>query len=104
MHGVVKTPAPPYYAVIAPAVLSRDIEGYAETAGRLLELASAIDGFLGIEAAAQGGFAIAVSYWSSLEAIDRWRRNSEHLQAKSAGMSRWFDTYTTRIALVEREY
>lgn len=104
MHEVVKTPEPPYYAVIAPAELSDAIAGYPETAGQLLRLAAEIDGFLGIEAAAQGRFALAVSYWRSLEAIDTWRRNVEHLRAKGMGKSLWFDRYITRIARVEEAY
>jgi heme-degrading monooxygenase HmoA len=104
MQKVATTPEPPYYAVIAPAELSRDIEGYPERAAELLRLAGEVDGFLGIEAAAQGGFAIAVSYWRSLEAIDEWRRNVEHLRAKGMGKARWFDRYITRIARVEEAY
>ena len=103
-NTIAKTPDPPYYAVIAPAVLSADREGYAETAAGLIALAETVDGFLGIEACAHGGFAIAVSYWRSLEAIATWRRKAEHLHAKELARTRWFDAYVTRIAKVERVY
>jgi hypothetical protein len=52
----------------------------------------------------QRGFALAVSYWASLEAIDAWRVNSRHVIAKQKGMSVWFERYVTRIAKVERVY
>ena len=104
MFEIASTPEPPYYAVIAPAVLRDDLTGYGETALRLAEIARGIDGFLGIESAISGRFVIAVSYWRSLEAIQAWRRHAEHLTAKENARARWFDKYVTRIAKVERAY
>lgn len=104
MFGIAATPEPPYYAVIAPAVLSTDVEGYGETAMRMAQIAGEIDGFLGIEACVADGFVLAVSYWRSLEAIMAWRRHAEHLYAKDQARRRWFASYVTRIARVERAY
>jgi heme-degrading monooxygenase HmoA len=104
MSQIAQTPEPPYYAVIAPAVLSTDVTGYPEMATRLMELARSIDGFLGIETCYQRGFSIATSYWRSLDAIERWRQNAHHLHAKELAKTRWFDAYVTRIARVERVY
>lgn len=104
MFKIAKTPEPPYYAVIAPAELTAELEGYAETALRLMQIAREVDGFLGIESCVAGNFALAVSYWRSLEAIAAWRRHAEHLTAKDQGMRRWFAAYCTRIAKVERVY
>lgn len=104
MSPIARTPVPPYYAVIAPAVLRADVAGYAELGTRLVELASGIEGFLGIETCVQAPFALAVSYWRSPEAIEAWRRHAQHLRAKDLGRRRWFDAYATRIARVERAY
>lgn len=104
MNKVVDAPTPPYYAVIAPAELVEDIRGYPELAAKLGELAREQPGFLGIEAGFQKGFALAVSYWASLEAIDGWRKNARHVIAKEKGKSDWFEKYVTRIARVERVY
>lgn len=104
MDKVVDAPSPPYYAVIAPAELAEDFRGYPELAAKLVELAKEQPGFLGIESGFQRGFALAVSYWESLEAIDAWRNNSRHLIAKERGKSVWFERYVTRIARVERVY
>jgi heme-degrading monooxygenase HmoA len=104
MFEIADTPEPPYWAVIAPAVLREDPAGYGETALRLAELAREIDGFLGIEACAAGRFSLAVSYWRSLDAIHAWRRRAEHLHAKELARTRWFERYLTRIARVERVY
>ena len=104
MFQIAQTPEPPYYAVIAPAVLRTDTQGYPEMALRLMELAHEVDGFLGIETCLTRNFSLAVSYWRSLEAIDAWRRHTQHVCAKDLGKQRWFAAYTTRIARVERVY
>ena len=104
MNKVVDAPAPPYYAVIAPAELQEDIRGYPEMAAKLVELAKEQPGFLGIESGFQKGFALAVSYWASLEAIQAWSVNARHMVAKEKGKTVWFKKYVTRIAKVERVY
>jgi heme-degrading monooxygenase HmoA len=104
VNAVVNAPPPPYFAVIAPAELAEDVRGYPELAAKLVELAKRQPGFLGIESGAQRGFALAVSYWASLEAIDAWRRDAQHLLAKQRGKSVWFRKYVTRIARVEQVY
>jgi len=106
MSAIAPTPEPPYYAVIAPAVIAAgaDLAAYRETAARMIELARGIDGFLGIEFGFQADFALAVSYWRSLEAIETWRRHAEHARAKARGRGEWFAAYATRIARVERAY
>ena len=104
MQRIAATPQPPYYAVIAPAELSSDIEGYAEMAAEMFALAPSQPGFLGIEACIEPGFSLAVSYWESLEAIDAWRRRAEHLAAKKMARTKWFRRYVSRIAKVERAY
>ena len=104
MNKVVDAPPPPYYAVIAPAELAEDVRGYPELAAQLVELARRQPGFLGIESGFQGGFALAVSYWASLEAIEAWRTNARHVIAKARGKDAWFEKYVTRIARVERVY
>jgi heme-degrading monooxygenase HmoA len=104
MSRIVKTPSPPYYAVIAPAVLSDDVRGYREMAMAMMQAAEAVEGFLGIEFCVDGHFSLAVSYWRSLEAIETWRAHARHGVAKEMGRTRWFDAYFTRIARVERDY
>jgi heme-degrading monooxygenase HmoA len=104
MLQIARTPEPPYYAVIAPAVLSADVSGYPEMALRLMEVAREVDGFLGIESCFHGRFTLAVSYWRSLEAIEAWRTHARHRVAKEMGKTRWFEAYFTRIARVERDY
>ena len=103
MSTIVKTPKPPYYAVIFSSLLNDDIEGYGETAARMVELAAQQPGFLGVESAREG-LGITVSYWADLESIKRWKANSEHRLAQKMGMKKWYSSYMTRIALVDRDY
>ena len=104
MSRIARTPEPPYYAVIAPSALSEDTKGYPELGLRLIELARSVDGFLGIELCLDRSFSLSVSYWRSLEAIETWRRNAQHLVAKDLGKKRFFASYLTRIARVEQVY
>lgn len=93
----------PYYAVIFTSVRTAIDDGYTETAARMLELAEQQPGFIGVESA-RSEIGITVSYWESLEAIQNWKQNSEHLLAQEKGKIFWYENYKVRIAKVEREY
>lgn len=103
MSRLAATPTPPYYAVIFTSERSEVGDGYADTTARMLTLAAAQPGFLGVESARQG-LGITVSYWASLEAIAAWKQNTEHLAAQEAGRTTWYSAYKTRICRVERDY
>ena len=103
MSLIAETPAPPYYAVIFSSLRNADIEGYAETAARMVELAAEQPGFLGVESVRED-LGITVSYWSDLESIRLWKSQAEHRLAQKMGMDKWYSSYKTRIALVERDY
>ena len=96
MTSPATTPVPPYYAVIFTTVSTDDLEGYAETAERMLELAREQPGYLGIESA-RSDIGITVSYWRDLESIKRWKKNAEHLQAQKTGRERWYASYLSLI-------
>lgn len=100
---IANTPTPPYYAVIFTSELNGDLEGYAETAERMLTLAKQSEGFLG-EESARDGLGITVSYWKDLDSIRNWKMNSEHQIAQQKGKMDWYKTFKTRICLVERDY
>ena len=103
MSLIAETPAPPYYAVIFSSHRNTDIAGYAQTAARMVELAAQQPGFLGVESVRED-LGITVSYWSDLESIKRWKAQAEHRVAQKMGMDKWYSSYKTRIALVERDY
>jgi heme-degrading monooxygenase HmoA len=103
MTEIAETPKPPYYAVIFTSILTEGDNGYNVMAGRMMELAAQQPGFLGVESVRQD-IGITVSYWSSLEAISRWKQNSEHLVAQEYGRSQWYANFRIRISKVERDY
>ena len=100
---IAQTPEPPYYAAIFTSVRTAGDNGYAEMAKRMLELAEEQDGFLGVESVRDDDIGITVSYWTSLEAIEKWKRNAEHLEAQRRGRDKWYQAYHLRVAKVTRE-
>jgi heme-degrading monooxygenase HmoA len=103
MSEIAKTPEPPYYAVIFSSHLTEGDKGYAEMADRMVELAAAQPGFLGMESVRED-FGITVSYWESLESITDWKKNAEHIEAQRLGHKEWYSSFRVRVAKVEREY
>ena len=89
------------WAVIFTSVRTDGDHGYAETAGRMLELAASMPGFLGVESAREE-MGVTVSYWESPEAIKAWREHPEHLAAQKRGRKEWYESFTTRVCRVER--
>jgi heme-degrading monooxygenase HmoA len=99
------TPEPPYYAAIFTSLRTPGDEGYTRMAERMIELSARQPGFLGVESVrGADGFGITVSYWASLEDIERWKANAEHLAAQEAGRRRWYEHYAVRVTRVERAY
>jgi heme-degrading monooxygenase HmoA len=94
---------PPYYAVIFTSVKTETTEGYYEMAEKMIDLAQQQEGYLGMESARET-IGITVSYWKDLESIKQWKQHVDHLEAQYKGIHSWYKSYTTRIALVEREY
>lgn len=103
MSLIAKTPKPPYYAVIFSSHRTDALDGYAETATRMLELAAEQPGFLGVESVRED-LGITISYWSDLASIKKWKAQAEHREAQRMGREKWYSSYKTRIALVERDY
>ncbi len=105
MDEIAKTPRPPYYAVVFTSQRTETDDGYADTAQKMLVLASQQNGFLGVESAREkNGLGITVSYWQDLEAIKAWKNQIDHRQAQRLGKEKWYKSYRIRIAKVEREY
>ena len=98
-----RTPEPPYYAVIFTSTRTDDGSGYDDMSEKMVALAAGQPGFLGVESArGEDGLGITVSYWESEEAIANWRRHTEHRVAQSEGLTRWYSSFVTRVAKVER--
>lgn len=97
-----QAPTPPYYAVIFTSTRTDVDDGYARTAGRMLELARSLPGFLGVDSARED-IGITVSYWESPEAVRAWRDHPEHAEAQRLGREKWYASYSLRVCRVDRE-
>jgi heme-degrading monooxygenase HmoA len=100
------TPRPPYYSVVfASQRRPGNAAEYDAAAARMVALAAAQPGFLGVESARDAsGFGITVSYWDSEAAILAWKRNAEHAEVRASGRRDWYAHYELRVARVERAY
>ena len=95
----------PYYAVIFTSLKKSDSQEYNKMAERMESLSRDQEGFLGIQSVrGKDGLGITVSYWISLEAITKWKSNSEHQEAQINGKTHWYTGYEVRVCRVEREY
>jgi heme-degrading monooxygenase HmoA len=103
MSRIVKTPQPPYYAVIFTSQRTSNERGYAQMAAKMVELAAQQEGYIGIEMAEDQNLGVMVSYWETLEAIDAWRQHTLHQVAQSRGKSEWYENFTYRVCKVERD-
>jgi heme-degrading monooxygenase HmoA len=102
---IASTPPPPYFAVIFSSQRTEGERGYGTMAERMIELAAAQHGFLGVESVrGADGFGITVSYWAAEEDIAAWKANAEHQAAQEAGKKTWYAAYELRVARVERDY
>ncbi len=75
-------------------------------AARMEELAAQQPGYLGIDSVRdpETRFGITVSYWRDEASARAWKQVAEHLEAQRLGRTRWYESYTIRVATVEREY
>jgi heme-degrading monooxygenase HmoA len=92
------------YAVIFKAKTSKLDETYFKMAKRMRELAMSEYGCQEFTAVTEGSNEIAISYWESLEQIEKWKQNSEHLVAQKLGVEKWYERYSVEIVEVIRQY
>lgn len=96
---------PPYYIVIFSFKKTKDLEGYAEKAILLNRLVKEVEGFLGVEDYFDyEGNEVSISYWRDLDAIQEWRTQINHVNAKGKAHARWYEHYNVKISKVEKEY
>lgn len=103
MSNIADTPQPPYYAVIFTSAKAARDDGYAEMGERLASLGREQPGFLGIESVRDvNGVGITVSYWESLDSIEKWKEHELHKNAQKMGINAWYKSFATRICKVEK--
>jgi len=92
------------YAVIFKAKEKGLDSEYSKMAQKMRKLAFDKYNCKDFVAVSENGLEIAISYWESLEDINRWKQDSEHLLAQKLGQSKWYDSYKIEIVEILREY
>lgn len=93
----------PYYAVIFTSLLHLPDEEYHGLDEKLILEAKKMDGFIGMDSA-RSLLGISVSYWKTLEDIQIWSQNTQHIFAKEKGKKLWYESYNVKICKIEKEY
>ncbi len=92
------------YAVIFKANIRQFDQTYSQMATRLRERAINEYGCLEFTACTEGDAEIAISYWPTLEHIQRWKQDALHQEAQQLAKSQWYTDYQVQIVEVLREY
>jgi heme-degrading monooxygenase HmoA len=93
------------YAVIFTSKRKADTPEYDVASERMETLMRSYNGFVSFETARRAdGFGITVCTWQSLEALQAWKKDSEHREAQERGKSEWYEEYSVRVCKIEYEY
>jgi heme-degrading monooxygenase HmoA len=100
------TPPPGAIAVIFLSGRSAaDPGGYVAAADAMVEAASRMDGYLGIDSTrGEDGLGITISWWRDEAAATAWRDDPEHTRIRKSGRAVWYDWYRVIVATVDRAY
>ena len=79
-------------------------EEYEATGTRMVELVSALPGFLGMDYAATDGGELLVARFESHEALAAWREHPEHREAQQKGRDAFFSHYRIEVCDELRSY
>jgi heme-degrading monooxygenase HmoA len=78
--------------------------GYESVAERMVELARQQPGFRAIKTfSAEDGERVTISEFDSLQAVDAWRANLEHLEAQRRGRAEFYAEYSLQTCELVRE-
>ncbi|HEY7538263.1 MAG TPA: antibiotic biosynthesis monooxygenase [Gaiellaceae bacterium] len=77
---------------------------YEQTGARMVELVSALPGFLGMDYAATDGGELLVARFESHDALKAWREHPEHRRAQQLGRERYFARYRIEVCDEVRSY
>ncbi|WP_312375314.1 antibiotic biosynthesis monooxygenase family protein [Pseudomonas oryzihabitans] len=95
-----KRPELPEDCVVIAFISQRadDDPDYEAMAARMVELAQAQPGFLGMESVrGVDGLGITLSYWIDQAAVAAWGTHPEHRRAQRLGHERWYRWHDTRV-------
>ena len=92
------------YAVIFKAETGELDEVYFEKAKRLRELAETKYGCREFISFNEGNRELSISYWDTLEQINHWKQDAEHIKAQEMGRRKWYRRYRIQVVEILRDY
>lgn len=92
------------YAVIFLSERPDSPDGYSEMDESTMEAVSKLPGFLGYESARVSPFGMFISYWENMDAINGWRTDNLHKEAKQKGRSHWYNAYRSVVCRIEETH
>jgi heme-degrading monooxygenase HmoA len=92
------------YAVIFKARINQFDDEYQATAEKMRRLATKEYACRDFVSATENDYEISISYWDSLDDIQDWRENPDHLKAQTLGASRWYRSIEIEIVELIRDY
>lgn len=82
-------------------------QAYLDMAAEMRPLVEEIDGFLSVErfqSLSNPEKLLSVSFFRDEDALDEWRRLTQHRKAQAAGRKSFFKDYRLRVSHVLRDY
>ena len=92
------------YIVVFKATVRQLDATYSDMAQKLRDKALSQYNCIKFEACSENGFEIALSYWHSLEDIQRWQQDAEHQVAQQLGKEKWYQNFSVEICEITRQY
>lgn len=92
------------YVVIFKAKILEINNEYLATAKQLREKALSQYQCIQFNSCYENGEEISLSYWNSLEEIQSWKKDLDHLKAQSEGQKNWYSQYSIEICEIKRSY
>lgn len=81
-----------------------DVAEYEKTSAEMVELVSAMPGFLGMDYGESEGRELLVARFESHEALKAWREQPDHVVAQRLGREEFFAHYRIDVCEVVRSY
>jgi len=103
MANLADTLEAPYYVATFATGPGLFAERDTDAASHLVLGATRTPGFLGLESSAHhDGTTTTVSYWETVEAIERWKATCDDRLKRSHGLKSWYLTFALGVTKIDR--
>ncbi len=91
------------FAVIFSAKINELDDEYFQLVENLRNKAKG-HGCIDTSSVCENGEEITISYWNSLEQIQNWKNDSDHIKAQKLGKNKYYQSYSVQVVDILREY